>query len=113
MARNLKEFNLTRSGSDPCFEVLGSENPIPMRDRESRVNAINKAEFIGWQARVKLPHRHTGPIGQTRPRASLGKILCRPSLAVTAKPAQYIANEFVTPHTFPAYPFKSTLLLSL
>jgi hypothetical protein len=26
--------------------LLGSENPIPPRDRESCVNAINKAEFI-------------------------------------------------------------------
>jgi hypothetical protein len=72
-----------------------------------------KQSLLDWLARVELPHRHAGPIGQTRPQASLGKILCRPLLAVTAKPAQYIANEFVTPHTFPAYPFKSTLLLSL
>jgi hypothetical protein len=37
-------------GSRPLQEnilVLGFENPIPPRDRESHVNAINKAEFIG------------------------------------------------------------------
>jgi hypothetical protein len=68
-----------------------------------------KQSLLGWQARVKLPHRHTG---QTRPPASLGKILCRSSLAITAKPMQYIANEFVTPHTSLAYPFKAHYFLA-
>jgi hypothetical protein len=67
------------------LQMLGSENPIPPRDRVSRVNAINKAEFIELASQGQAPHRHTGPIGQTRPRASLGRILYRSLPAVTAK----------------------------
>jgi hypothetical protein len=37
------------------FVLLGSENPIPPRDRESRVNAINKAEFIELASRGQAP----------------------------------------------------------
>jgi hypothetical protein len=35
--------------------VLGSENPIPPRDRESRVNATNKAEFIELASQGQPP----------------------------------------------------------
>jgi hypothetical protein len=35
--------------------VLGSENPIPLRDRESRVIAINKAEFIELASQGQAP----------------------------------------------------------
>jgi hypothetical protein len=35
--------------------VLGSENPIPLRDRESHVNAINKAEFIELASQGQAP----------------------------------------------------------
>jgi hypothetical protein len=77
------------------------------------VNAINEAEFIGLASHGQSPTQTHRSDWADRPRASLGKILCKPSLAITAKPAQYIANEFVTPHTPLAYPFKSTLLSSL
>jgi hypothetical protein len=43
----LKELNL--------FLLLGSENPIPPRDRESHVNAINKAEFIELASQGQAP----------------------------------------------------------
>jgi hypothetical protein len=37
------------------FALLGSENPIPPRDRELRVNAINKAEFIELASQGQAP----------------------------------------------------------
>jgi hypothetical protein len=40
---------------DMSLRVLGSENPIPPRDRESPVNAVNKAEFIELASQGQAP----------------------------------------------------------
>lgn len=47
--------------------LLGSENPIPSRDRESRVNAINKAGFIvlAGQGLAPTQTRRSGRAGKT------------------------------------------------
>jgi hypothetical protein len=37
------------------FVLLGYENPIPPGDRESRVNAINKAGFIELASQGQAP----------------------------------------------------------
>jgi olfactory receptor len=41
--------------SRQAVKVLGSENPIPLSDRESHVNAINKADFIELASQGQAP----------------------------------------------------------
>jgi hypothetical protein len=41
----------------PTIHIVRTRNPIPPRDREPGVNAINKAEFIGLASQGRAPTR--------------------------------------------------------
>jgi hypothetical protein len=43
--------------NQPKLHIVRTRNPIPPRDREPGVNAINKAEFIGLASQGRAPTR--------------------------------------------------------
>jgi hypothetical protein len=52
---HLWSLRMGQEVASSAFRLLGSENPIPPRDRESHVNAINKAEFIELASQGQAP----------------------------------------------------------